>query len=186
MLEWAAKKAASLPSARRPLFLEGDIRTIKVERKFDAVVLMFAVLGYLEHETDVLAALSTAREHLRPGGVLAFDVWYGPAVRLQRPAKRTRLLDASCGRVKRTAVPGRWLPGSPTCEVQIEVKPIDSYSPLASFEETHRIRYFAAPELSHLLARTGFELLRLGGFPEFEHEPDESTWSVLAVARAAS
>jgi hypothetical protein len=38
--------------------------------------------------------------------------------------------------------------------------------------------------LEHHLAEAGFELPRVGAFPDFEPEPDEATWSAFAVARS--
>ncbi len=52
-------------------------------------------------------------------------------------------------------------------------------------EENHRVRYFFPREIESLLGPTGFSLVRLGAFPEFDKEPDETTWNVLGVARAS-
>jgi hypothetical protein len=50
--------------------------------------------------------------------------------------------------------------------------------------EQHAMRYFFEPELESFLADAGFDLLRIGGFPEIETEPSEQTWNVAFVARA--
>jgi hypothetical protein len=47
------------------------------------------------------------------------------------------------------------------------------------------MRYFFAPELALFLESSGFRSLRLGAFPNFDREPDETTWNVLATATAA-
>ena len=47
----------------------GDMRTVRLGRMFDAVLIHDAV-AYLLSEADLRAALTTARAHLRPGGVL--------------------------------------------------------------------------------------------------------------------
>jgi trans-aconitate methyltransferase len=47
--------------------VEGDMRTLRLGRTFDAVLLHDAVM-YLTTEDDLRRALVTAREHLRPGG----------------------------------------------------------------------------------------------------------------------
>jgi hypothetical protein len=51
--------------------------------------------------------------------------------------------------------------------------------------ETHTQRYFFPLELKLFLEQTGFEPIRLGAFPDFNQDPDESTWNVLQVARAS-
>ena len=47
----------------------GDMRTVRLGRKFDAVLVHDAI-GYMLTEDDLRAALTTAKEHLRPGGLL--------------------------------------------------------------------------------------------------------------------
>ena len=47
------------------------------------------------------------------------------------------------------------------------------------------MRFFFPLELELFLDRAGFSLVELGAFPDFDAEPDPSTWNVLALARAA-
>jgi SAM-dependent methyltransferase len=46
----------------------GDMRTLRLGRQFDAVLIHDAIC-YMTTVTDLRAAMSTAHEHLRPGGV---------------------------------------------------------------------------------------------------------------------
>ena len=49
--------------------VEGDMRTLRLGRTFDAVLLHDAVM-YMTTEADLRAAMETAYTHLRPGGVV--------------------------------------------------------------------------------------------------------------------
>jgi SAM-dependent methyltransferase len=51
--------------------LPGDMRTVRLGRTFDAVLIHDAIV-YMATEDDLTAALRTAAEHLRPGGVALF------------------------------------------------------------------------------------------------------------------
>jgi SAM-dependent methyltransferase len=51
--------------------LVGDMRTVRLGRTFDAVLIHDAIC-YMTSEADLRAALTTAFEHLRPGGVAVF------------------------------------------------------------------------------------------------------------------
>jgi hypothetical protein len=55
---------------------------------------------------------------------------------------------------------------------------------VAETQETHRMRYFFPAELDEFLECSGFSPIRLGAFPKFDEEPDETTWNVVSVARA--
>lgn len=48
---------------------QGDMRSLRLDRTFDAVLLGDAVM-YMTGEDDLAAALATAAAHLRPGGAL--------------------------------------------------------------------------------------------------------------------
>jgi SAM-dependent methyltransferase len=51
--------------------LEGDMRTLRLNRLFDAVLVHDAVM-YMTTEDDLRAAIATAAAHLRPGGAAMF------------------------------------------------------------------------------------------------------------------
>ena len=51
--------------------LVGDMRTLRLGRTFDAVLIHDAIC-YMTSETDLRAAMTTAFEHLRPGGAAVF------------------------------------------------------------------------------------------------------------------
>ena len=63
----------------------GDMRTVRLERKFSAVAIHDAVC-YLLSEADLRATFATARAHLEPGGILLLspdylkDSFQGPRV----------------------------------------------------------------------------------------------------------
>jgi SAM-dependent methyltransferase len=160
---------------------EGDVRTVQLERTFDAALLMFAVLGYQTSNDDVLATLRNARAHLRPGGLLCFDVWYGPAVLTVKPEERRRTVSTPSGSVERHA--------SAALDVRQHLCTI-SYrferygTPGAVAAEEHRVRFFFPMELDLFLRDADLQLLSLTRFGSLEKEPDAETWNVLVIARA--
>ena len=93
----------SRPAGVAARFQLGDIRTAELTETFDAALMMFAVLGYQLENADVLAALETARRHLRPGGLLLFDVWFGPAVLSTKPSHRSKTFASTDGELERTS-----------------------------------------------------------------------------------
>jgi hypothetical protein len=144
---------------------------------------MFAVLGYQVENDDVLSTLKAARRSLKPGGLLIFDVWYGPAVLHQRPSDRVKVIPTQGGKILRVASGELDIPHH-VCDVRFRLWRLAEGQVVTEIEETHRMRYFFPLELSLLLSSSGFHLIRLGAFPDFDMEPDESTWSAMAVAQA--
>ena len=153
------------------------------ETKFDATLMMFAVLGYHHSNEDVLKALQAARASLRPGGILVFDVWYGPAVFAQKPGERVSVIEDGGATTIRTAHGQLSIPEH-LCRVDYRLWRIRDNEVNDGVTETHAMRYFFPKELELFLTVAGFEMMRLAAFPEFDREADDSTWNVLVVARA--
>ncbi len=165
--------------------VEGDLRRLELGRRFDAVLMLFAVLGYQTDNDDVLAALRTARCHLDDGGLLLFDVWYGPAVLTQRPETRTKRVSADGGAsLVRTSSSELDVRRS-VSTVTFHVERVERGRTVEAFDEVHAMRYFFATELELMLDLAGLALVHLSAFPDIDRVADESTWQVLAVARAA-
>lgn len=179
----ARQKAADLPPDRRPEFVTADLRDIRLGTTFDAALMMFAVLGYQHTNAEVLDALATARAHLDVGGLFAFDVWYGPAVLSERPSERVKVIETGDRRIIRVAS-GSLDVRNHLCTVDYRLWTLDGARLVDEVTESHAMRYFFPLELELFLDRAGFTLLKVGAFPDFDAEPDSSTWNVLALARA--
>jgi SAM-dependent methyltransferase len=161
----------------------GDIASIDLGETFEAALMNFAVLGYQVGNTDLQATLATVRRHLRTGGLFFCDFWYGPAVLAQRPSERVKVIDSRGGQLIRVAT-GELDVRHDLCVVRYHVWQIEAGRVLAEVREQHPMRYFFALELELLLAGAGFELARLGAFPNLEDEPTQTTWNAALVARA--
>jgi SAM-dependent methyltransferase len=182
MLALAEQRLSQAPNAKL-CFRPGDIRAVELGQQFDAALIMFAVLGYQIEDNEVLSTLTAARRHLKPGALLIFDVWYGPAVVHEKPSERTRVIPTREGSILRVASGELDIPNH-ICTVRFQLRQLEGDRLVAETQETHRMRYFFAEDLNMFLERSGFKLVRLGAFPEFDQEPSETTWNVLCVARA--
>ena len=182
MVEQARARSEKWCSANSPEYHVADVRSFRLDRKFDAVLMMFAVMSYQLEDEDVLSALRTARVHLGDDGLLLFDCWYGPAVLHQRPTRRTKTAISGNGPLVRTST-SELDEGRRRIVVRFHV---EASAPDGDHhtDETHPMRYFFPSELEDFLQATGFSMVRLGGMPDFDQRADETTWNVLTVAKA--
>jgi len=169
-------------SPDKPEFMQGDIRTVRIERQFDAAVSLFHVISYQTTDDDLRAAFRTARAHLRPGGLFVFDVWYGPAVLTNPPAVRIKRVSDEAIEVTRRAEPVH-RPDRHLVEISYQVCVRNRKDGTAhEIREVHLMRYLFAPELDRLLGEAGLTLLHseewLTG-----REPGSGIWGVCFVAR---
>ena len=183
MLDAARNKAASESMNGSVTYHQGDIRDFPLDQVFDASLMMFAVLGYQLENRDVLAALRSARQHLRSGGILIFDVWYGPAVLKQGPSDRLKTITTEKERILRLAS-AQLDAQRHLCEVSYHLWRLEEKTLIGEAEEKHLMRFFFPLELNLFLECSGFAPVRLGSFPDFDRNPDETTWNILCVARA--
>ncbi|MBI3861662.1 MAG: class I SAM-dependent methyltransferase [Planctomycetia bacterium] len=178
-----AARASQTSDSPVPVFVQGDVRTVALEKTFDAVIMMFAVLGYQVANSDVTAALATVRRHLRPGGLFLFDAWYGPAVLSERPTTQVKEFPLPGGKLIRIAS-ATLDTTHHTAKVQIRTLKIGESAPASDTIEIHDTRYFFPQELAQYLTTAGFQLLHMSAFPQLDRPPDQSSWNVFVVARA--
>ncbi len=184
MLDRAAARLTGLSKdlAQRLRFVKGDVRTVRLGMQADAVISLFHVMSYQSENTDLEAMFVSAREHLRPGGIFVFDVWYGPAVLTDRPVVRVKKLEDEALRITRIATPILH-PARNLVDVHYRIIVQEKATGCCSeTEETHRMRYLFSPEIELLASQSGLTVIDA-------HEwmsgrlPGYDTWGVCFVCR---
>lgn len=165
--------------------LVGDLRSVDLRETFDAALMMFAVLGYQRENSDLTAALHTTRKHLEVGGLFLFDVWFGPAVLLDRPGERVKVVETNGQTIIRAANSSLDVLNH-TCAVDYRVWTLRGNEVLDATHEVHEMRFFFPLELRAFLENSGFELVSLTEFPRLDAVATERSWNVFVVARAVS
>ena len=182
MLDQAQRKAEEAGSGA--VFLHGDVRDVEVGRTFDAVISMFAVMGYQATEDDLAAAFATARRHLEPGGLFLFDIWNGAAVTASPPEANSREFpEEGGGMVIRSAAPVLD-EARQVVAVTIRVRYVSPDGEERESEELHSVRYLFPEEAEALLRDAGFEIAHICAFPDLDREANADDWNMSVVARA--
>ena len=159
---------------------KGDIKTLKLDRAFDAVISLFHVVSYQTSNQDLAATFNSAARHLEAGGVFLFDVWHGPAVLRERPSVRVKRIEDANIRLTRIAEPDLDVnAGLVTVNYTVLAESKINGRP-TTFGEVHRMRYLFPSEVELLATQTGFRVEHseqfLTGMP-----PSESSWGVTYV-----
>lgn len=161
---------------------QGDIRHVRLNKKFDAVLSLFHVMSYQVSNEDIKAAMTSAAVHLPPGGLFIFDVWYTPAVYTQRPEKRTKSFQDNACKVTRMATPSIF-PNENRVDVHYSVTAEQLQTQNKhTFDETHSMRHFSLPEIDVLAELCGFKRIHAEEFLTGAL-PSENTWGVCFVLR---
>ena len=161
---------------------KGNIQTIRLHKKFDAVISMFDVMGYQITNKAFEETLLTAGTHLEKGGLFIFDAWFGPAVLKDRPKNNTKTVyNAKGEKVTRDSKCKTDILNQ-IVEVRFETKKYSKKELVIINKECHRMRFFFLNEIRILLNKSGFNIK--GICPLFKHEEvvTEDDWKIVVVS----
>ncbi len=147
-----------------------EIGAVDLGQTFDAVVLLDRAMSYHTRDSDLLAVFDNAALHLDTGGLLLFDVWYGPAVlargletRVQRVADEH--VEVTC--ITEPHVCSEWNGIQIVYTLFVRDK---RDGRIREIDEMHTMRYFTIPEIRTIAHSRGLEVVRaegwlIGGLP---------------------
>lgn len=165
--------------------IQGDFRTFRHTKKFDAVLALFHVIGYLPSEADLTNGFKTAAEHLETGGLFVFDFWFKDAVLSQEPEVRVKRVSSEDLDVWRIAEP-QLLDAENSVDVNYTIFGKSKKDALWSMKrELHRMRYFSIEDIEILSTANDFEVLTMEETLTGE-APSAKTWNVTACLRKLS
>lgn len=162
---------------------QGDLRTVRLHKHFDAVISLFHVMSYQSTNQDLLASFGTARAHLEAGGFFVFDGWYGPGVLSDPPVLRARRWEDKEVSVLRVAEPVMHA-NENTVDVNYRIVVMDRVTKqFQEISETHCMRYFFKPELEMILSEAKLQMIFFSTWLT-NQPPSLHTWNIVCVARA--
>lgn len=162
-------------------FVCSDIREFNDGRKYDSVIMMFAVLGYQVENEDVIATLKTVSRHLKKGGVFICDVWYGPAVLSQKPGDTVRVIRKRNGEIIRTSR-GILDTFRHLVTVHFHLWNIQHNKVLEKTEEEHVMRFFYPQELALFFNIAGLKLHAINSFLDGKTASvTDVSWNILVT-----
>jgi SAM-dependent methyltransferase len=155
---------------------QGDARSVRLGKSFDAVSALFHVMSYQNTEADAIAVMETAKAHLKPGGLFLFDFWYGPGVLTEPPECRERIIEDERTRIHRVAQPRHRVEDNiVVVDYSVEITDIAS-GEISTIEESHSMRYWFLPELRYLSKQTGMKVFQEGAWLASNFQ-DSKTWN---------
>lgn len=124
-----------------------DVAELRLEREFDAAYSLFDSFNYITDPERLSLAISRIHDHLRPGGILIFDV-------NTEVAFTERLFDQR-DMSKSAPLRYKWI-GSYDAETRLIEVDMQFWAGDDAFQETHIQRAHSHEELSAMLDSAGF------------------------------
>jgi SAM-dependent methyltransferase len=160
-----------------------DVRSFKDRTQYDCAVAMFAVIGYLTSNPDLLCAFRNIRGHLRRGACFIFDVWFGPAAYAVKPENRIKEIYSEDSRTIRLAVPKTDAVRN-VIRVNYTILELKGKKLVSEVNEVHEMRFFFLPELEFLLDQADLKMIDACPFMEQGKTPAAADWNISVVAKA--
>ncbi len=161
---------------------QGDIAKVRLDQSFDAVISLFHVISYQTSNSQIKSVFENAANHLSPGGLFIFDIWYSPAVHHQQPSVRIKRFENNELSVVRIAEPD-YSPNENLVNVNYTffVKNLHDKS-ITEFKEIHPMRHFSIPEIDILAKKYDFQRIDAQEFIT-KKNPSKNTWGVCITLK---
>jgi len=181
MLEIAKKKAKNANLSIK--FIKGDIIDIDLQKRFDAVISMFAVMSYQTTNSALSGACKTANNHLNPKGIFLFDCWNGLAVLTKKPTMRVKEVNLNEKEkiVRFTEPVLNTL--THTVETRFKLWEIRESRLVNETNESHLMRFLFPQEIKYFLEVAGFEKVEFCPFLELKNPLTKHHWNMTVIAR---
>lgn len=184
MLEKAAarKQCSEGRIAEKLSFDEADIRSYRVDRKFDVAISLFHVMSYMQTELDLEQAFLTAKNALVKNGLFIFDCWHGPGVLKDPPISRTKHFTNEHVEITRISTPVHDVKKN-TVDVNFDISiRRKETKQTTKLQELHTMRYLFTDEIKELLHKTGLELITAEEWLTGK-TLSENTWNACYVCK---
>jgi len=183
MLTIARQKIKDAGLSAEVQFEIGNVQDCKLNKKFNIVICMFAVLSYQISNNELFSTINTARRHVKPGGLFVCDFWYGPAVLTQRPEERVKSVRDGNDRIVRIVKPEIDTQMN-VVNVNYDIIRLSGERLVEEIRESHSMRFIFKPEIEFYLNKAGFSLVHFCPFADLENEVSEATWNAVTISRA--
>lgn len=61
---------------RNARFINGDMKTMNLKKKFDAIICLFSSIAYVKSYPNLKKAIANFSRHLKKGGILIIEYWF--------------------------------------------------------------------------------------------------------------
>lgn len=177
MLEIAKKKISKFKRLEKILFNK-EIEEIKFDEKFDVMLCLFNVIGYIGNIDKTLESFSS---HLKKKAFLIFDFWNGHAVLKNKPSRTVNVSNKQSLCIKKNST-GKIIEGNKV-EVNIEFSLKKKKKLVLQNKEIHNVSFFFPNELEQLLSKKGFDTIKITDFYGNLLDSNNDDWKAICYAK---
>lgn len=163
-------------------FIVGDMSNFNLNKKFDVVICMFAVMDYLTENKQIESFFKSVKNHLNSDGLLVLDVWNGLGVMNELPTSREKSSEIEGLKIVRRSFPDLDIENHIN-NVKFEVKVSKNNKLIDEYEENHKVRFFFPQELRKYLEDEEFEIVKICPSYELDKKISEKDWNMVLICK---
>ena len=149
------------------------------KKKFDALLLLFNVIGYIK---DLDLFLFNIKRNLKKNSLLIFDFWHEGGIKHAGPKKEIKKFNLRELELQRNSF-GRKIIKDHAIKIDIETSIFKRGKFVKRFSEVHLVKYFNLNKLKEIIEKNNFELIKFEDFNEENILPKKNSWNAYCVAR---
>ncbi len=134
----------------------GDVRNVRLKKKFNVVISLFHVINYMLTPLDLNNFFKTANVHLNNNGLLIFDTWHDRSIKIQKLSdfKVFKIDNYFIKRISTSRIVK-----NKTIDIRFKFIIELNKKIISTFSEKHLIRYFSLKEIIYSAQKNGFQLI---------------------------
>jgi SAM-dependent methyltransferase len=161
-------------------FSLGDIRSFRLNKKFDFITSLFHVLSYQITNDDLESSFQSVYDHLNDNGIFIFDCWYGPGVMSDLPSVKVKRMGDAYYDIVRIAEPVlKYNESVVQVNYQIMVTDLANKS-MVEFTEVHPMRFLFKNEVALLAKQNSMKIIGFYSWLTY-NEPTKDTWYAVFI-----
>lgn len=157
-------------------FIRADMRSLPIERKFDAIVNLFSSFGYFEEDREHLQVLKEIKRLLKPNGKFIID-FLNPAYTIAHLVPESQRVDEGQRIVEKRSIENGFVKKQITI-TDIHYEGLHGKQPERHYLE--RIRLYSSDDFRSLLSQAGLTLTAIyGGYNGETYDPEHSLRMIM-------
>ena len=179
MLDMAKNKLLKKKIKNIKLFRD-DIENLKFKNvKYDAILLLFNVIGYI---SNLDKFFNNLKKFAKKNTLLIFDFWHQDAIHFEGPKKIRKSFVLNNQELLRNSS-GKLNKRKKRVEILIDTTLKTENKILAESSEKHLVRYYNLDFLSETIENSGFELIKYEDFNKLGNLPNKKNWNAYCVCK---
>ena len=154
---------------------EAENLNIITTKKFDALLLLFNVIGYIK---DLDLFLFKIKKNLKKNSLLIFDFWHEDAIEYEGPKKTIKKFKSKDLELQRDSF-GKKIIKDRSIRIDIETSIFKRGNFIEKFTEVHLVKYFNLKILKKIIEKNNFELIKFEDFNQEDLSPQKILECIL-------